>query len=66
MVKLLRIHNHFFFSTDLAAQKAHFGQKEEFNRLSVSPLYNLLDLALASAVLLKSSFVKANFIYQER
>ena len=40
--KLLIIHNQFFFSTSLAAQKAHFGQKLEFNRLSVTPLYNLL------------------------
>ena len=40
--KLLRILNKFVFSTDLAVQKAHFWQKQEFNRLSVSPLYNLL------------------------
>jgi hypothetical protein len=31
-----------FFVTGLAAQKAHFRQKYEFYRLSVSPLYNLL------------------------
>jgi hypothetical protein len=31
-----------FFITGLAAQKAHFRQKYEFYRLSVSPLYNLL------------------------
>ena len=31
-----------FFITGLAAQKAHFRQKLEFYRLSVSPLYNLL------------------------
>jgi hypothetical protein len=31
-----------FFITGLAAQKAHFRQKYEFYRLSVSPLFNLL------------------------
>ena len=36
----------FFFITGLAAQKAHFRQKYEFYRLSVSPLYNLLAEAL--------------------
>ena len=44
---LLIIHNqHFFFLTGLVAQKAHFRQKYEFYRLSVSPLYNLLDRVL--------------------
>jgi hypothetical protein len=33
-----------FFIIGLAAQKAHFRQKYEFYRLSVSPLYNLLAL----------------------
>jgi hypothetical protein len=36
----------FFFITGMAAQKAHFGQKYEFYRLSVSPLYNLLGIHL--------------------
>ena len=31
-----------FFITGLTAQKAHFRQKYEYYRLSVSPLYNLL------------------------
>jgi hypothetical protein len=35
-----------FFITGLAAQKAHFGQKYEFYRLSVSPLYNLLGVII--------------------
>jgi hypothetical protein len=32
-----------FFFTGLAAQKAHFRQKWELYRLSVSPLYNLVE-----------------------
>jgi hypothetical protein len=32
-----------FFITGLAAQKAHFRQKYKFYRLSVTPLYNLLE-----------------------
>jgi hypothetical protein len=34
-----------FFIAGLAAQKAHFRQKYEFYRLSVSPFYNLLDFS---------------------
>jgi hypothetical protein len=34
-------HPALFLFTGLAAQKAHFRQKWEFYRLSVSPLYNL-------------------------
>ena len=35
--------NLFSVCTGLAAQEAHFRQKYQFNRLSVSPLYNLLE-----------------------
>ena len=39
-----------FFITRLFAQKAHFRQKYEFYRLSVSPLYNLLGIIHRVAV----------------
>ena len=57
-----------FFITGLAAQKDHFRQKQEFNRLSVFPLYNVLDrfLNIADLYFKKSALITIRILPMQR